>query len=532
MARGGPVEHGVALDAAEGAANEIPQANHPQIRFLRATRVTSRFPLADVATEGWKACTPETAPKVSAVAYFFARHVREHHPVPVGLVDVSWGGAPLAAFTPLTTIASDAALQPAVLHWSRMADRHATTLLEIEKEKREIAAAAARGQEPPAPVWRPGLEAWSPAGIYNAMIAPLTPHAIRGVIWYQGESDASPERAPVYARLFEATIREWRRAWGVGDFPFLFVQLANWTAGPGNAWPELREAQRQTLSVANTGMAVTIDVGSPTDIHPRDKKTVGTRLALAARALAYGERIEHSGPLFRQAVPDGSALRVFFDHAEGLAARGGAPVEGFEIAGPDGRYVSAEARVEGATVVVSSAAVPAPRSVRYGWADNPTGQPRQRGRPPGVPVPREPLVDLAVAPWARGRGPFARGGGGGGVERPGMPAQKADGSQAAANLRNTQCSVGVLQPIRDTTIHCSLNELSDLTATSPSASTWAHKPASPRAATTATMKASMLRTLGPGFMSFESRRSGRSAITRSTAALTSAPSLGRSLVQV
>jgi sialate O-acetylesterase len=256
-----------------------------------------------------------------------------------------------------------------------MADRHGTTLLEIEKEKREVEAAAARareaGQEPPAPRWRPGLEAWAPAGIYNAMIAPLTPHAIRGVLWYQGESDASPERAPVYARLFETTIRSWRRAWGVAAFPFLFVQLANWTAGPGNAWPELREAQRQTLAVANTGMAVTIDVGNPTDIHPRDKKTVGTRLALAARALAYGERIEHSGPLFRQAVPDGSALRVFFDHAEGLATRSGAPVEGFEIAGKDGRYVPAEARVEGTTVLVSSTTVPAPHAVRYGWADNP-----------------------------------------------------------------------------------------------------------------------------------------------------------------
>jgi sialate O-acetylesterase len=287
------------LDAAEGAGDFVPQASHREVRFLRATRVTSRFPLADVATEGWKVCTPQTAPKFSAVAYFFARHVREHHPVPIGIVDASWGGAPLAAFTPLTTIASDPALQPAMLHWSRMADRHATTLLEVEKEKREIEAAAAgageAGQEPPAPRWRPGLEAWAPAGIYNAMIAPLTPHAIRGVLWYQGESDASPERAPVYARLFETTIRSWRRAWGVGDFPFLFVQLANWTAGPGNAWPELREAQRQTLSVANTAMAVTIDVGSPTDIHPRDKKTVGTRLALAARALAYGEALPYSG---------------------------------------------------------------------------------------------------------------------------------------------------------------------------------------------------------------------------------------------
>jgi sialate O-acetylesterase len=198
----------------------------------------------------------------------------------------------------------------------------------------------------------------------------VTPHAIRGAIWYLGAGDASPERAPVYARLFEETIRAWRRAWGVGDFPFLFVQLANWKAGDGNAWPELREAQRKTLSVANTGMAVAIDVGNPGDIHPRDKKTVGTRLALGALALAYGEKLESAGPLFRQATPEGAALRVHFDHAEGLATKGG-PVAGFEVAGRDGRYVPAEARIEGATVVVSSAAVPAPRSVRYGWADNP-----------------------------------------------------------------------------------------------------------------------------------------------------------------
>jgi sialate O-acetylesterase len=363
------------LDAAEGGKDEIAQASQPWLRVLRANRVTSRFPVEDVATEGWTVASGDTAGKMSAVAWFFARHLHEHHAVPIGVIDASWGGAPLSAFTPLTTLASDPALQPAILHWSRMADRHTTTQLEIEKEKRDLEPAVARareqGQQPPVPVWRPGLEAWSPAGIYNAMIAPLTPHAVRGAIWYQGESDASPERAPVYARLFAETIRSWRRAWGVGDFPFLFVQLANWTAGAGNAWPELREAQRQTLSVANTGMAVAIDVGNPTDIHPRDKKTVGTRLALAARALAYGERLAHSGPLFRQAVPEGQALRVHFDHADGLATRGGAPVEGFEVAGADGKYVAAEARIEGATVVVSSTSVHEPRSVRYGWADNP-----------------------------------------------------------------------------------------------------------------------------------------------------------------
>jgi sialate O-acetylesterase len=360
------------LDAAEGGAEEIARANDREVRFLRATRVTSRYPLTNVATEGWTVCTPETAGKFSAVAYFFARQIREHERVPIGVIDASWGGAPLSAFTPLTTIAGDPSLEPAILHWSRMADAHTTTLLEVEKEKRDIGEAKARGEEPPAPLWRPGLEAWSPAGIYNAMIAPLTPDSIRGAIWYQGESDASPEREPVYARLFAATIQSWRRAWGIGDFPFLFVQLASWTAGPGNAWPELREAQRRTLSVARTGMAVTIDVGNPTDIHPRDKKTVGTRLALAARALAYGEDIVYSGPLFREATPEGSAVRVYFDHADGLTTRDAGPVAGFEVAGSDGQYVIAQARIEGSTVVAWAPEVKSPRLVRYGWADNPT----------------------------------------------------------------------------------------------------------------------------------------------------------------
>jgi sialate O-acetylesterase len=363
------------LDAAEGAASEIPQARQREIRFLRAARRTSGFPLANLATDGWTVCTPETAPKLSAVAYFFARHVREHQPVPIGLIDASWGGTPLAAFTPLTAIASDESLLPTLLHWARMADERSTTLLRLEKERRELDAAAVRaraeGREPPSRPWHPDFEAWAPAAIYNAMIAPATLLPIRGVIWYQGESDASPERASVYASLFQAMIRDWRRAWGVGDFPFLFVQLANWTAGPGNAWPELREAQRQALRLANTGMAVAIDVGDPADIHPRDKRSVGTRLGLAARALAYGERLEHSGPLFRQVTAEGTSLRVWFDHAAGLTTRGRATVVGFEVAGSDGKYLPAEARIEGTAVIVSSAAVPAPRSVRYGWADNP-----------------------------------------------------------------------------------------------------------------------------------------------------------------
>ena len=164
---------------------------------------------------------------------------------------------------------------------------------------------------------------------------------------------------------------DWRRNWDEGDFPFLFVQIANWSTGPDANWPEVRDAQRQALALRNTGMAVTIDIGDPVDIHPKNKLDVGLRLALAARAIAYGEKVEWSGPLYRQLTQEDHALRVWFDHANGLAAKGGALV-GFEIAGADGKYVSADATIEGSSVVVSSAAVTNPVSVRYGWAASPT----------------------------------------------------------------------------------------------------------------------------------------------------------------
>jgi sialate O-acetylesterase len=170
------------------------------------------------------------------------------------------------------------------------------------------------------------------------------------------------------------------RAWGEGDFPFLFVQLANFKAVEG--WPEVREAQRESLALSNTGMAVTIDIGDAADIHPKNKLEVGRRLALAARAIAYGEKIEYSGPLFKRATPEGSAVRVWFDHAHGLKVSGAgtesAEVKGFELAGADRKFVPARAQLDGNTVLVSTptlstSATTAPLYVRYAWSSNPDG---------------------------------------------------------------------------------------------------------------------------------------------------------------
>ena len=214
----------------------------------------------------------------------------------------------------------------------------------------------------------------NPTVLYNAMLAPLFPYAVRGAIWYQGESNAG--RAQQYRALFPAMIRDWRAAWGIGDFPFYFVQLANWKARPVDStdseWAELREAQTLTMKAApNTGMAVAIDIGNPDDIHPRNKLDVGLRLARWALADTYGLRLEKSGPLYDSHKVEGDRVRVSFTHAAGLRTRDGGAPAGFYVAGADRKFVPAEARIERGGVVVWSKGVTAPVAVRYAWADNP-----------------------------------------------------------------------------------------------------------------------------------------------------------------
>jgi sialate O-acetylesterase len=367
------------LNEARNAGSEIAAARYPKIRLLHVERKASEYPLDDIVARPWAECTPESVQNFSAVAYFFGRDLEEKLGVPIGLIETAWGGSPAEDWTSLSALSADASLMPVFAERALQMKEHPTALLDIEQGIRELdqatAQATAEDRPAPNPPWIHQIDWHGPAELYNAMLAPITAFPIRGVVWYQGERNTSLRRAMVYSRLLETLIRDWRQAWGEGDFPFLFVQLPNFKAGRGawgTAWPELREAQRQTLALKNTGMAVTIDIGEANNGHPKNKQDVGLRLALAAQAIAYGEKIEYSGPLYRQTTSEDHALRVWFDHAaEGLVAKGGTTLKGFEVAGTDRRFESAEARIEGTSVVVASPAVESPKFVRYGWADNP-----------------------------------------------------------------------------------------------------------------------------------------------------------------
>ncbi len=225
----------------------------------------------------------------------------------------------------------------------------------------------------PSSYQRPIRPSNTPSFLYNAMIHPLIPFAFQGVIWYQGEGNAG--RAYQYRELFPAMITDWRQNWGQGDFPFLFVQLANFMPikpePADDAWAELREAQLWTLSLPNTGMAVIIDIGDAEDIHPKNKQEVGRRLALNAQRLVYKEKIPYSGPIYKNMKIEDRKIRLYFDHVyQGLKAKG-EKLTGFAIAGIDSNFYWADATIEGKTVVVSSTHVPKPIAVRYGWASNP-----------------------------------------------------------------------------------------------------------------------------------------------------------------
>jgi len=334
---------------------EIAEARYSRIRLFSVALTAAPGPQRDVKGK-WVECSPKTVGGFSAVGYFFGRELHEALRAPIGLVNSSVGGTPAEAWTSLSELTADPDFE-------------------------QIAARLRSGPAKP--------EFITPTYLYNGMIAPLTPYAIRGVIWYQGESNVV--RAQQYRKLFPTMIRNWRKAWRQGDFPFLFVQLANILEvqkqpDAPSAWAELREAQLMALSAPNTAMAVTIDIGDAVDIHPKNKQEVGWRLAQAALGTVYGRNVVYSGPIYDRMEVEGNRIRLHFKQVGGgLTPNWMGKLRGFGIAGEDRRFVWADAKIEGESVLASSDQVPNPVAVRYGWADNPIGNLYNKGGFPASP---------------------------------------------------------------------------------------------------------------------------------------------------
>ena len=345
------------LDDAEG---EIAGATDRQLRLFHPTPWYAAEPQIALDAE-WKPCDPEAARTFSGVAYLFGRILRNELNVPIGLINVSLGGSKVQSWMSRSLLESDLALRSDL-------DRYDFDRAHYLQNKK--AWEGASSSDPP-PI-DPANGKAHVNGLFNALIAPLIPFAHRGVIWYQGEANAY--RAYHYRRQFSAMIRGWRARWKVDDHPFLFVQLPNYILpGGGEEWAEMRESQAKTLELPATGMAVTIDVGDPHDIHPADKHPVAARLAKLALRQVYGRDVAAYGPTFDSFAIEGDELRVRFRHTEGgLETRSGGPVAGFVLAGDDLQFHEAEATIEGASVVVGSPEVSRPVAARYAWADNPT----------------------------------------------------------------------------------------------------------------------------------------------------------------
>lgn len=265
---------GFTTNRVTNAAAELAAANQPTIRLFHVPQSASEYPLDDVKAS-WAVCTPESVKSFSAVAYFFGRKIQEDQKVPIGLIDADFGG-PAEAWTSMRALGADASLMPLFHAWAvRMEEETADVARDrMVQRLTEAAKAAGKPLPPPAPP-RAGLALFGPDNLFNAMIAPLTAFRIRGVIWYQGESSSDSMRAPLYGRVFQTLIADWRAHWGEGDFPFLLVQLANFGGADPSPWGMVRNAQLQTLSMRNTGMAVANDIGNPHDIHPRTSRTSG-----------------------------------------------------------------------------------------------------------------------------------------------------------------------------------------------------------------------------------------------------------------
>jgi sialate O-acetylesterase len=367
---------------------EILRADHPNVRLFLVPKRSSDRPKDDLEAK-WAACTPETVRPFSAIAYYYGLALHEKLGVPVGLIESAWGGTDIEPWTPPAGFAAVPETKPLL---DKQLAKYEDYRKELEKTlpawdvwlhdtqkalkaKSEIPLEPANGVFPGNPYDNPQ----APTTLYNGMIHALTPFAIRGAIWYQGENNRND--GLFYEKKMEALIKGWREVWKLGDFPFYYVQIAPFNYGydrnmKGSPVPDIMrlpllwEAQTNALRLSNTGMAVVTYITDLGDIHPRNKKDVGARLAFWARAKTYGEKdLTYSGPLYKSITVEGDQAKIVFDHiGGGLMTNDGQPPVWFEIAGDDHIFYRAEAEISGDTILVGSPRVAAPKAVRFGWS--------------------------------------------------------------------------------------------------------------------------------------------------------------------
>jgi sialate O-acetylesterase len=370
------------LSASYDGDIEALAAKFPKIRLISVPQVGTQEPQNDFKGQ-WQVCTPDTARDFSAVGYYFGRQLQETLDVPVGLIDDSWGGSACEAWINRERLAEDEKYKPLLARWEATEKRYPQDKGDYETKlaawKEAVEKAKAEGKKPPGQPGNPDGQMYGnsrPGNIYNGVLKPTIGYGIRGAIWYQGESNAN--RAYQYRDLFPFMIKNWRDEWGIGDFSFYWVQLADFggltPARGDSAWPEVRAPQTMTMSkLPNTGEAVIIDVGEGKDIHPRNKKDVALRLARWALARDYGVKIPYQSPTYKSMEKNGNKITLTFDHVGGgLQTFDVAEPRGFAIAANDGKFVWAKGRLVGNNKVeVWSDEISDPVAVRYAWADNP-----------------------------------------------------------------------------------------------------------------------------------------------------------------
>lgn len=368
-------------------AEEVAAANYPTLRMFTGEWTRAYEPQKTVAGT-WRACTPETVREFSAVGYFFARDLQHALKVPVGIVTLTYGASTAQAWIRREAITANPKLKPVLEEFDAKVKGYVPPTMEELKMWQDGVAKAKKEKKktPRHPRPDPVQDQHNPTVMFNGMIAPIIPFAVRGVLWYQGESITAPrELFPIWN---ETLIRDWRSLWG-RELPFFFCQLAGQDAASNG--PDVRAWQAEALKIPNTAMAVTIDIGEEHNVHPKNKQEVGARLCRIALAKTYQQRIEYSGPVLDRVSSLGGSLRLTFTHTTGGLTDHGSPLKTFEVAGADGKFVPATATIDGTQVYVSCPEVTVPLTVRYAWSGYPKGCNLYNGEGlPAAPFQAEP----------------------------------------------------------------------------------------------------------------------------------------------